>query len=318
MRVFLASPWIPAEWVRAHGLESEGIWFAEAFRRSTPPLSAGNCAFAENVVQFAESQADAAVVFPTACDQLRRGYDAAVFRSSARAFLFNVPATQTPAARRLYRAELERLGNFLRQLGGTTPTPERLGAELDAAGQVRSALRTIAPFAEARSLARAVARFCRDGSLAEPLPPTIPKGVPLAIVGGPLSQADWPLFDVIAAAGGFVALNGTDTGERILCPTWENRPDPLAVLVDGYFDHLVDVFRRPNTGLYSWLQERLPARQVRGIVLWCFTGCDLWRAEWQTLREACHLPVLLLETDDAAGLAPRDVSRLQAFVETLQ
>jgi len=57
---------------------------------------------------------------------------------------------------------------------------------------------------------------------------------------------------------------------------------------------------------------------VRGIVLWCFTGCDLWRAEWQTLREACHLPVLLLETDDAAGLAPRDVSRLQAFVETLQ
>jgi hypothetical protein len=28
--------------------------------------------------------------------------------------------------------------------------------------------------------------------------------------------------------------------------------------------------------------------------------------------------VLLLETDDAAGLAPRDVGRLQAFVETLK
>ena len=34
---------------------------------------------------------------------------------------------------------------------------------------------------------------------------------------------------------------------------------------------------------------------MRGIVLWHFTGCDLWRAEAQTLREAFGLPVLLLE-----------------------
>jgi len=79
----------------------------------------------------------------------------------------------------------------------------------------------------------------------------------------------------------------------------------------------VDVFQRPNTRFYAWLKPRLLDRHVRGIVLWHFTGCDLWRAEWQTLREVSGLPVLLLEADEAAGVSPRDANRLQAFVEML-
>ena len=58
MRVFLTSPWIPAEWVRAHGLEPRGIWFEEDFQHDAPTLSAGVCAFAEAAVRFAESQPD--------------------------------------------------------------------------------------------------------------------------------------------------------------------------------------------------------------------------------------------------------------------
>jgi hypothetical protein len=57
---------------------------------------------------------------------------------------------------------------------------------------------------------------------------------------------------------------------------------------------------------------------VRGIVLWHFTGCDLWRAEAQTFRETFGLPVLLLEASGEPGAAPREINRLQAFVETLR
>jgi hypothetical protein len=56
---------------------------------------------------------------------------------------------------------------------------------------------------------------------------------------------------------------------------------------------------------------------VRGIILWHFTGCDLWRAEAQTLRETFSLPVLLLEAGTEPGAAPRELNRLQAFMETL-
>ena len=63
MDVFLTSPWIPAEWIRAHGLQPRGIWSAENFQRGALPLSAGVCAFAEAAVRFAEVQTDSAVIF---------------------------------------------------------------------------------------------------------------------------------------------------------------------------------------------------------------------------------------------------------------
>lgn len=318
MRVFLASPWIPAEWVRAHGLEPRGIWSAEGFRHGAPPLSAGLCAFAENVVRFAETQPDAAVVFATACDQLRRGFDAVTFRGHSRAFLFNLPATQTLAAKQIYHAEVKRLGQFLLELGGSTPTPEMLRREMNQADEARRHLREAAPRATARSFAESVAQFHAGGGFSAPSRCAPGNNIPLALVGGPLSRVDWSLFNTIEAAGGRVALNAAKTGERSLCPEFESGGDAFADLVAGYFEAIVDVFQRPNTRLYSWLKPRLVSRHIRGIVLWHFTGCDLWRAEAQSLREAFGLPVLLLEADEAAGIAPRDVNRLQAFVEMLK
>jgi hypothetical protein len=94
--------------------------------------------------------------------------------------------------------------------------------------------------------------------------------------------------------------------------------DPIDAVARGYFENIVDVFQRPNTRLYSWLGGRLTARGVRGIVLWVHTGCDLWRAEAQTLRETFRLPVLLLEANEFSGGSPREANRIQAFVETFK
>ena len=115
MDVFLTSPWIPPEWIRAHGLQARGLWSAENFPRGAWPISAGVCAFAEAAVRFAETRTDSAVIFSTACDQLRRGFDTAVLHGNHHAFLFNLPATwETPAAGQIFRSELERLGQFLK------------------------------------------------------------------------------------------------------------------------------------------------------------------------------------------------------------
>ena len=29
MKVFYSSPWVPVEWIEAHGLQPRGVWFAE-------------------------------------------------------------------------------------------------------------------------------------------------------------------------------------------------------------------------------------------------------------------------------------------------
>jgi hypothetical protein len=322
MDVFLTSPWIPSEWIRAHGLQPRGLWSAENFQRVAWPLSAGVCAFAEAVVRFAESQTDSAVIFSTACDQMRRGFDAAILRGQRRAFLFNLPATwQSPVAGQILRSELERLGQFLLALGGRAPSPEALRLEMLQTDQTRKRLLESASAASSRGFAEAAARFHWDGAFS-PLPPAMPaKQIPLALVGGPFLAPHWKWLDELEAAGGRVALNATEMGERSLSLAFEFEDaakDPFDALVRGCCDSIVDVFQRPNTRLYSWLKPRLLSRRVRGIVLWHFTGCDLWRAEAETLRESFGLPVLLLEACAEPGAAPHDLNRLQAFMETLR
>jgi benzoyl-CoA reductase/2-hydroxyglutaryl-CoA dehydratase subunit BcrC/BadD/HgdB len=337
MQVFFTSPWVPAEWIKAHGFEPRGVWFAPEFALDSLPLSAGLCAFANAAVRLAEKGRESAVIFTTHCDQLRRGFDAVAGPATARVFLFNLPATwQTPVARQLFASELERLGGFLVGLGGHAPSAGELFETMTLYSQARERLRGAAAGCAGRRYAEAVSRFHWDGSCPpssdpvfdNPAGPSLHGPVPLALVGGPLPRAHWDLLDIIERAGGRVAINGTEAGERSLQPAFAletvraseagRKTALLETLTRGYIDGCVDVFQRPNTRLYAWLKERLAARLVRGIVLWAYVGCDLWRVEAQPLREAFGLPVLLLDATEAAGGSPRIVGRIEAFLEALR
>ncbi len=332
MLVFYTSPWVPAEWIRAHGLEPRGVWFAQDFALESAPLAAGICAFAQAVVRLAERQSQSAVIFTTHCDQLRRGFDAVAARAPARRFLFNLPATwQTPVAERLFCGELERLSWFLVRLGGQAPSAENLRAVLDRYACARRRLLQAAGSCPGRQYAEAVAHFHWDGSVCLPENGAGAAGaIPLALVGGPLPRAQWRLLETLERAGGRVVLDATEAGERSL---WDTPPagglpegtppacdcEPaLQGLARLYLANCVDVFQRPNTRLYAWLRRRLEARGARGLVLWAHVGCDLWRAEAQSLREAFGLPLLVLDADDAAGAWPRITSRIEAFLEALR
>jgi len=328
IQVFYSSPWVPPEWIKAHGLEPRGIWFAGDL--APLPLAAGVCAFAEAVVRLAEAHPDSAVIFSTHCDQLRRGFDVVTGASVDHAFLFNLPATwQTGVAEQIFASELERLGRFLVKLGGQPPTVEALADIMARYRQARSRLLKAAAHLPARQYGEAVARFHWDGSvhLPEKAQPAGANAIPLAIVGGPLPTWQGNVLDAIESAGGRVVLNATEAGERSLGQAFSPNqapvaactlPDLLRLLTRSFLDDCVDVFQRPNTRLYGWLAERLATRKVRAIVLWHYVGCDLWRAEAQSLRDAFGLPVLLLDSQGAAGDAPRQSGRIEAFLESLR
>ena len=261
MDVFLTSPWIPPEWIRAHGMQPRGLWSLENFPRGAWPLSAGVCALAEAAVRFAEARPDAAIVFSTACDQLRRGFDAAILHGQRRAFLFNLPATwQTAAAGQIFRSELERLGQFLLAIGGRAPSPDELRQDMLQSSRTRNRLLESASASSPRGFAEAVARFHWDGSFSQPLLAAPANLIPLVLVGGPFLAPHWNWLDELEAAGGRIALNATEMGERSLSPGIPSGavPDhPFDALVRGCCDNMIDVFQRPNTRLYSWLKPRL-------------------------------------------------------------
>jgi hypothetical protein len=331
MELFHASPWVPVEWIKVHGVEPRGLWYADELNPGPMRSSAGTCAFAQAVVQFAETHPNKAVLLTTHCDQLRRGFDTLAGSLPARTFLFNLPATwQSSVAERLYNYELERLSRFLLALGGHLPTSEALGRTIDAYAQARKILLARAETCPARAYAEAIARFHWHGPPASPAEEctSADSAIPLALLGGPLPRAQWQLLEIIEKTGARVALNGTEAGERSLWTglSSEIKANPGAGsvssmrlwLAQSYVRNCVDVFQRPNTRLYAWLKERLAARAIRGIVLWHYVGCDLWRAEAQSLREAFGLPLLLLDAGDAPPTSARDNGRVEAFVESLR
>lgn len=326
MEVYLASPWIPREWVEVHGLVPRGLFSAPAFGTLTLRMAEGICSFAQQSLELARMHGAQgnAVVFGSSCDQMRRGFDIVGVPQGTRAFLFNLPATwQSGAAWRLFRAEFDRFTRFLERIGGCRQSDESVAAVIDSARDTRTRLRSSWNKLSARGFAECIARFHWDGrAIVERASDADgDTGVPVAVVGGPLTQAQLGILDAIELAGGRVAVNATETCERSLgleTPVPGRVAGNIDCLAQFFFSRIIDVWQRPNTRLYAWLRERIEERNVRGIVLWHHVACDLWRAEAASLREAFNLPILTLDSEQARSDDLRLLHRIAAFMEILK
>ena len=321
--IIYSSPFVPAEWISAHGARPRRIRPDPAAAAPSGAPVMGMCPYARAFAAEAAAAPDAdAAVFTTTCDQMRRAAEWVALDGTRPVFLMNVPATwQSPSSVRQYRDELARLGRFLVGLGGKRPSPRRLAEVMEAYDTRRAALRGALGTLSARGASEAVARFDRGEEVAAPAPAaTAPHGVPVALVGGPLMRGDERVFDAIERAGGLVVLDGTESGARTLPAPFDRRrlgDEPFLALVDAYFGAVPDAFRRPDTALEQWLTREVAASGARGIMVWRYVWCDMWAAWATRLREAAGLSVLDLDVSgDDAGLE-RTVHRIEAFLEVL-
>jgi benzoyl-CoA reductase/2-hydroxyglutaryl-CoA dehydratase subunit BcrC/BadD/HgdB len=326
-----ASPFVPVEWIVAHGLRP--LWLRLRAAGTQPMLAAtrGVCPYAGALIDVATAGIDASgLVLTTICDQMR--YAAALAEGGqCPVFLMNVPSTwQTTESKALYREELRRLGHFLEQRGGVAPISSELAKVMGQYERARSDVLeesgalSARDFAETLTMVRGalvvppsggVRRNCR-------LKPELrTNGISLAVVGGPLLDGDYAFFDMVEESGGRVVLDATEGGVRTLPQTFDPLrmvADPFEELAASYFDVIPDAFRQPNTALYDWLGRELAARRVRGIVFRRYVWCDVWHAELQRLKEWSPVPVLEIDagSDDEAA-SGRIRSRIEAFLEML-
>ncbi len=287
-------PYVPAEWIAAHGFEPRRLIPLPTDVDAVAPRVEGLCPYARAFVNDVAAENAAGIVVTTLCDQMRRASDLLTCGTGTPAFLLNVPKTwQTVAAQRMYLDELKRLGGFLVRLGGRAPSSEQLATTM-----------------------------IEHVGWAEPTDsPAHAEGVPLAVVGGPLMQRDRILFDLIEESGGHIVLDATETGSRGLRRAFDRRriaEDPLMELADAYFG-IPDASRRPNSELYSWLKEELTRTGARGIVFHHYLWCDAWRAEFARLKEWVGMPVLGIDSDgNGETNVARLRTRIRAFLEILQ
>jgi len=298
VNIAYSNPFVPAEWIAAHGLRPRRVRLPAAGGDAAVEVVRGLCPYTRAFLDAVCRDTDmAGVVMTTTCDQMRHAATLAMRDAGRPVFLLNVPATwQTPAAGAMYLDEIERLGRFLVELGGNRPSPSQLA---DVMLQHEESRRCAADTVD------------NNGD-----------GIPLALIGGPLLEDDEAIFEVIRRAGGRVALDGTEGGRRTLPARFDRgrlESDPLAELARAYFDAIVDPFRRPNDGLYRWLAGELPRCRVRGVILWRYVWCDLWHAEAYRLKQTCRVPVLDLDAcRDDNGSLERTAGRIEAFLEMLQ
>lgn len=321
--VAYVSPFVPPEWIAAHGLRP-------VRPNLHPPQGlegggAGRCPFSESFIERASALLDEgairAIIATTTCDQMRRGAERLPGPAT---FLFNVPHTwQTATAHRSYVEELRRLGRFLTEHGGHEPEAADLVEALRRFDDGRRALLGARDRMGGRAFAEATAAFHERGDgRFDPPESSSParSGVPVALVGSPLRADQLDLHDLIEAAGGRVALDATDTGERLFPAPFDRRrlaSNPILELADAYFGSIPSVFRRPNRMLYEYLRRELEARDIRAIVVVHCVWCDLWRAEAARIAEWADRPVTTIDLADGDADERRTETRIQALLETV-
>jgi benzoyl-CoA reductase/2-hydroxyglutaryl-CoA dehydratase subunit BcrC/BadD/HgdB len=327
-KIIYTCPYVPAEWIVAHGLHPSRIIPDAAGAAGPLSRAEGVCPFVQGFINEVMTYEHAAgVVITTVCDQMRRAYDIIVRRCDVPLFLMNVPSTwQNVGVHKLYIDELKRLGRFLIGLGGKSPSDDALARIMLEYDTARITILGAGGYLPARRYAETIAAFNRNGP-GETLnnitasEPQI-EGVPLAIVGGPLMRRDFDIFDIAEQAGGHIVLDAAETGQRGMCAPFDRRglrDKPLLELASAYFCGIQDASRRPNSGLYQWLKCRLAEREIRGIIFHRYVWCDMWHAELQRLKDWVGLPVLDIDTAGSNETAKqRTTNRIRAFLETLQ
>ena len=323
-RVVYSCPYFPAEWIEAHGFEPSRI--CPGIKKRIRPIdsAAGICPYLRSYLNEVNAEEDvAAVLFATVCDQMRRAPESFGGESSLPLFLMHVPSTwKTVAAQQLCLSELKRLGLFLARLGGTPPSREMLCQTMYTYDRKRNALRDAKGWINSRAFSEAIVRFHRTGEVVQntkKLDDFI-QGIPIALIGGPLTAQDLCLFDVIQDAGGNVVLDGTETGERTMPRQFHRQQmheDPLLELVDAYFGHIPDAFRRPNSELYMWMSREFQASHVKGVILIRNVWCDIWHGEVARIREWLNMPLLDIDLNGENPVS-RNKTRIHAFLELLQ
>jgi len=342
-------PFVPAEWIKAHGLGASRIVPRRLGHDGLMEATEGLCPFARALLNDLARRPDGvAAVFTTACDQMRRAAEVFAVRCPNRpSFVMNVPATwQTPAAMAMYVDELSRLGGFLVGLGGHEPTDEHLAEVMLAHDVARRRLLAAREHLTARQFAELLAAFGRDGL--ESIPTTFARSVPcfrlrkhapgnhasqggsmapdadsllpLAIVGGPLLEGHFEVFDVVERFGGRIVLDATASGELTMPGPIDGRrasENPLLELARAYFGSIPHAMRRPDSMLHDYLARELAARKVRGVLLHRQLWCDLWHGQLPRIRQAAALPVLDIDVADEDADCGRQAGRIQAFLEML-
>jgi benzoyl-CoA reductase/2-hydroxyglutaryl-CoA dehydratase subunit BcrC/BadD/HgdB len=286
------------------------------------------------------------VIGETTCDGKKKAYE--TFGTLHPLFVLEVPHMKTPAGRRLFRSEIDRLVAKIGSLSGRTISAESLRGAVKTVNAKRKAIARInaaraaepAPIAGLDALLVSQVQFYDDparftakmNALADELEARVkagtgaaPAGAPRILVSGcPMAVPNWKVPYVVEASGAVIVGEESCVGERgtggLVLEDGATREAILDRIADRYLDIHCAVFT-PNDERIADIVRMARRTKADGVLHYVLQFCTPYAMEAGRVAKALEqedLPLLRIETDYGMEDMPQLKTRIQAFLEILR
>jgi benzoyl-CoA reductase/2-hydroxyglutaryl-CoA dehydratase subunit BcrC/BadD/HgdB len=345
--------YVPEEIIRAMGGVAVGLcagaeWAYDKVERLLP---ASTCALIKSfmgfklgkVCPYVES-ADL-IIGETTCDGKKKAYE--IFAEYAPLHVMELPQMKRPQDMVLWRAEIDRLIEKLREVTGRELTGENLRRSIKEVNDKRRALQRLnatrkaspVPISGKDALLATQIAFYDDvprftamvNKIADELEVRVAQGQGVAakdaprllVTGSPMSIPNWKLHDVIEKAGGVVVAEELCTGsryyEKLVPETGQTVEGMLDDIAGKYLDINCACFT-PNPGRVEDVLRLAKEYRVDGVVNCSLRFCTPYSIEATSLDRAARdagLSYINIDTDYSPGDVGQLQTRVEAFLEML-
>jgi len=295
------------------------------------------CPYARNVFETAISEGVIGFIAATACDSIKRLYDALRAEGGFKfMFLLDLPHRRNDEAVRYYALQLRKLSDAMGEMLGVKVDPDELRRSIgiyarraDLINSLYEMLKADAPPVKGSEVSEVVeTSFVSDPlTFTEELEsfilsldgaPPGPSGGPRILITG--SIVDTPLLArMVEEAGGIAVADDTCSGIR---------PHVLPELrdEDPYLRIAGRLLRRPPCSRMKGYEERVDyirslvgEFRADGVISHSLKFCDFYSYDYSVLRECLGgVPVLSIESDYTSGSMLHQRTRVDAFLEMLR
>lgn len=341
--------YVPAELVRAAGAiavslcgDSEAaISSAEVdLPRNFCPLikSSYGLAITDTCPYFHFSDA---LIGETTCDGKKKIFE--LLRAYKPVHVMQLPFdAERPGAHEQWRAEIERIKEFIEEVTGTTIEAEAVRAEIRRSNALRELLADIDEYFRSDSppmtwtqmlVVMHTGDFMVDQTayreklrelavvLGESGPGVSRPGAPRVLVTGtPMSPDTNKVMRLAEEAGAVVVAHDACSGTKCIDRRVDEDGDPFEALT-AYTLGVPCACMSPNPGRFDLLRRSVESYRVGGVIDTVWQGCHTFNVEsvevGRVARGELDLPYLKLETDYSDNDIEQLRTRIEAFVEQI-
>ncbi|MEO0126438.1 MAG: 2-hydroxyacyl-CoA dehydratase family protein [candidate division WOR-3 bacterium] len=279
------------------------------------PLVKSNLGFVfENQKRFA------CIIGSTGCDMSRRMIEAIKFTTSIPVYIFNNPRTDNFE---IFSNEIDMLIKELEHFFHRKFDKNLIHQESERIENIRQNLRQIDARRRTNPSLLSTATFQKIvisylqgnfGDIKSEIPEEMSYKPRVYLLGSPVSYESGPIIELIEKRLRICGDFNCGLSRALYIKVVEKTIEGLK---QAYFKQPPCIFKRPNKGLYEYVEKDLKETKSTGIIAFVLDYCDNFDFEIAKMEKRFSLPILKLKSDFSLQNISQLKVRIDAFIDVL-